>query len=39
MLNDHENIAVTQQELVSETLEEELQRRCTIIDEVVYFTT
>lgn len=33
LLNDHENIAVTQQENVSETLEDELQRRCTIIDQ------
>ena len=35
MLNEHENIAATQQEIVSETLEEELQRRCSIIDQVV----
>jgi hypothetical protein len=35
MLNDHENnIVATQQELVNETLEDELQRRCTVIDEV-----
>lgn len=36
MLNDHENIAATQQEIVSETLEEELQRRCSIIDQVIH---
>lgn len=37
MLNDHENIAATQQEIVSETLEEEVQRRCSIIDQVVHY--
>lgn len=36
MLKDHENIVVSHQELLSETLEEEVQRRCTAIDQVVY---
>ncbi|XP_028406422.1 coiled-coil domain-containing protein 138-like [Dendronephthya gigantea] len=33
MLNDREYITNTQQEFVSETLEEEIQRQCTIIDQ------
>ena len=34
ILRDVENFAVTQEELVNENVEEELERRCTVIDEV-----
>ena len=35
MLNDRETIAVSHDDLVSATLEDEVQRRCSIIDEVL----